>query len=556
MTETTTSDPQIDISLVEGLLRLLGKSLRAVTLYTPNHPMQLQAVRELQAGFGPVWDELHSLTLVVQDTGFWWESHLVFREDHSADSISWALFKEGIRSLTFTPGIEGEEIVRFLNVIHVARTLTNDETDDLLTLLWDQRFDHIRYHVIDVSADDAEQIEKPDSSEPAPPPEATRQQVEEEIAEVQKAEGLIDFDATLYFLDDSEIHYLKDKINGEYTQNICVNTLSMLFDILEVQSEADTREETCSILRDLFLHLLESGDFSSVAYTLREARLVLERASDLQPEQRAALYQLGARLSEPDVLVQILHSLDNAEVHPTDDELGQLFEELQPEALVTVLDWIPRLTNERAKGLLLRAVERQASAHPLVMKTALSSLDREILLVGLRCVKQSRLQSARAELKQLLTHEDTAVRVALADALGELATPDALQELQELLGDHAGEVRIAAVRALLVHGGATTRPLLESIVLGKPIRYAHMSEKRAFFESYATLAGEAAVNRLRPLLNGGFFRRRADPETRACVAIALGRIESPAAEAALQKARRDKDPVVRNAVEKALSHSG
>jgi HEAT repeat protein len=41
-------------------------------------------------------------------------------------------------------------------------------------------------------------------------------------------------------------------------------------------------------------------------------------------------------------------------------------------------------------------------------------------------------------------------------------------------------------------------------------------------------------------------------ETRACAAMALGRIKTPEARELLQKAAEDKDLVVRNAVNRAL----
>jgi HEAT repeat protein len=75
----------------------------------------------------------------------------------------------------------------------------------------------------------------------------------------------------------------------------------------------------------------------------------------------------------------------------------------------------------------------------------------------------------------------------------------------------------------------------------------------AFFEAYGAMVGEDGVAILDAMLNsGGFLKKRADPEVRACAAMALGRIASPAAQAALQKASGAKDALVRNAVARAL----
>jgi HEAT repeat protein len=75
----------------------------------------------------------------------------------------------------------------------------------------------------------------------------------------------------------------------------------------------------------------------------------------------------------------------------------------------------------------------------------------------------------------------------------------------------------------------------------------------AFFEAYGALCGDAGVPLLDGMLNGkGFLGRREDPEMRACAAMALGRIQSPQAQDALNRATADKEALVRNAVNRAL----
>jgi HEAT repeat protein len=54
----------------------------------------------------------------------------------------------------------------------------------------------------------------------------------------------------------------------------------------------------------------------------------------------------------------------------------------------------------------------------------------------------------------------------------------------------------------------------------------------------------------------GLFARKDDPETRACAAMALGKIRTPEARAALEGASQDKEPLVRNAVSRALREVG
>jgi HEAT repeat protein len=51
---------------------------------------------------------------------------------------------------------------------------------------------------------------------------------------------------------------------------------------------------------------------------------------------------------------------------------------------------------------------------------------------------------------------------------------------------------------------------------------------------------------------GGFLKKKEDPETRACAAMALGKIGGEEAKKTLQGSVQDKEPLVRNAVSKAL----
>ena len=78
-------------------------------------------------------------------------------------------------------------------------------------------------------------------------------------------------------------------------------------------------------------------------------------------------------------------------------------------------------------------------------------------------------------------------------------------------------------------------------------------EKRALFEAFGGLAGPEGVAVLDPLLRGrNPSGPRPSSHTRACAATALGLIGTPDARAALSRAAKDKDPLVRSAVGAAL----
>src|SRR5205814_2839766 len=115
-----------------------------------------------------------------------------------------------------------------------------------------------------------------------------------------------DFDTTLYFLEDSEVEYLRKDVEREYAQDLRRNVLSMLFDLLELQTYGTVRAELISIVENFIPYLLGAADFRSVALILRETRAILQRARELIPEHRQALEGLPTRLSQSDSLSQLL----------------------------------------------------------------------------------------------------------------------------------------------------------------------------------------------------------------------------------------------------------
>ncbi|HXV86604.1 MAG TPA: HEAT repeat domain-containing protein, partial [Gemmatimonadales bacterium] len=327
---------------------------------------------------------------------------------------------------------------------------------------------------------------------------------------------------------------------------------------LELQTYTAVRAELISIIQNFIPYLLAVGDFRAVAYTCRELRVVMQRARELLPEHRAELEGLPAKLSEPEALSQLLQSLDEASVHPTEEELGELFRELRPAALGTVLNWLPRLANQRVRELLYGAAQRLAQAYPAEVTKALETEDEAVLLETVRLVTRLKLPPAAQALGALFARAGTVVKVAAVEALAAIGSSGAMQQLEHAIDDPDRDVRIGAVRVLGARNHRGAFPKISGAVEGKALRSADLTEKTAFFEAFGAMAGPGGVARLAPMMEvGGFLKRKEDPETRACAAMALGKIKTPEARALLeQAAAKDKDPLVRNAINKALREIG
>jgi len=554
-------------------MQVVSKGMRATQLYLPNNPVYQRAVENIRTAFRQIWQATDDLIFDIGETEMRWEDNVVYSQDQRNESIAWTLYKDGVRSLTFKPGVEESEIVRFLAVLQQAKNLQADAPDDLLTLLWTEDFQMVAYTFRELASENAVPIER--SEKGAPPvgggggtpggeggstdPTTVRRQVEEEAP--PKREGLVsidDFDTTLYFLEDKEIEYLHQEVEREYAQDLRGNVLAMLFDLLELQTYGTVRAELISIVENFIPYLLGAGDFRSVAFILRECKVILQRARELISEHRQTLETLPTRLSQTDALSQLLQSLDEATSHPTEDELSDLFAELRAEALGTLMGWLPKLTNERVKSLVQAAAERLAQANAAEVLKALASEDPAVQLNMVRLAGRLKLPGAPDGMGPLLERGERDLKLAVVEALTTIGSPSATRLLEKAIEDQERDVRIAAVKFLGQRGHRNAFPRIESAIGGNKLKDADLTEKMAFFEAYGALAGEAGIAALEKLLVGksGLLSRKEDPETRACAAMALGKIRTPAAREVLQKASQDKEPLVRNAVNRALREVG
>ncbi|HSB53976.1 MAG TPA: HEAT repeat domain-containing protein [Gemmatimonadales bacterium] len=551
---------------VEELLRTLVKGLRAFQMYLPNNPIYQRAVQAVRGAFVPIWASgLTSLVLQIVETDILWEEQTVYHQPNKSDSLAWGLFKDGMRVLTLFPGVEEDEIIRFLEIVQKARTLATDAGDDLLTLLWEQDFSLVQYHFTEFIPDagvpglSGEGVYSQTVTDPNALAEENRGKVAEEAP--PKKSGVVDvedFDSTLYWLEEAEVRAIAEDIEREYKQDLRNNVLNIVFDILEQRNEDWARAEVLGTLESYLPHVLNAGDFKTVAQILRETRLLVRKPDLLTPNQRDRLDSLTGRLSDPNVLQQILTSVTEAQLPPSAEHLGEVFRELRPAALETSLVWLPKVpVNAPIHELLSSAADRLAETSPQEVLRLLRLPQSEALPAVIALCGRLKVQGAVPGLADTLSHESPQVRAAAVQSLDAIGTPAALSALERAVDDTDREVRIAAVTALGRRGYKAVLKRIEPVIQGKATREIDLTERMRFFEAYAMISGATALETLSALLTpGSLFRRKESAEVRACAALALGRLRSPEARDVLQKHRDDKELIVRNAVSKALREGG
>ncbi len=549
-------------SQVAELITGLGKALRAFHMYLPNNPIYQRATENLRAAFAPVWAALDELVLTIAETDFLWEEQVVYHQLNKTESLAWGLFKDGMRSLTIRRGAEQEELPRLLEAMNRARYLPADAGDDLLTLLWEQDFQFIQYQFVEFFGEGGGSMPEQTGTYPSGSDDVAARQRQAQVAEEAppRPKGVVDledFDSTLYFLDESEIHQVARQVQEEYSRDVRASALNVLFDLFEVEGDPAIRAEIVDIVEHLFPNLLNARDFRTAASVLRESKLLGSRAPGILPEQRARLESFVIQLSEPTIVSQLIQSLDEAPALAGEAEVAEVLRELRASALEPVLSWIPNLTSPALRAVLEQVADRLAASHADEVLRILRTPSSEALASVVSLCGRLGLHQVVPGLADTITHPDPGVRLASVQTLAQLGTPAALTLIDKAIEDDDRGVRLAAVRVVGGRGYKGALKRVESVVLGKSVKGMDLTEKMAFFEAYGTIAGAAALKPLSGiLLPRGLLKMKEAPETRACAAIALGKIRTPESREILARVADDKDLVVRNAVSRALREIG
>jgi hypothetical protein len=547
---------------VAELFAALDKAVRAQRLYQPNNPVYQGFVATARRLFAALWDRLPSLTAGVEEHVFRWYGR-AFGGGESRDSLPFLFYKDGIRFVTFLPGFE-DELESFLDLINAARTQDQRGGDDMVTLLWHQEFASFQYSYVDALA---EGLQVPQSRVPklvgleltlvqqdAAQESAPSGQLPTAVEAGQPSvSGLInrdDFEETLYFLDTAELAQLTADVEREWSRDVRCDVLNALFDRLE-KGEPEWRTEILHILRQLLPAYLGGGDLRSATTIMVELNRLLD-AKVLEGEHRDEAMALYTELSEPAVLRQLMHALEEGSIDPTGSELGVFLRHLGPKAVLVLLSASERTEVVALQERLRLAMEDLGGAHREELLRLLESQDADVLRGAARLAGRLAMSEATGTLVRSLGGRDPVLRRVIVEALARMRNAQALDALQASLTDGDRDVRIAAARGLAALRYAPARPRLEELLESRVVREADITEMIAFFEAYAAVANEASVAVLDRILNGRRLLGKESPEMRACAAMALGRIGTEHARGSLQRAAGETNPIIRNAVVKAM----
>ncbi len=525
----------------------LAKTVRTSQLYVQGNPLLHQFLEDLRRRLADFFDVTQSLTLTIHETDIRYQGKPVFKEKMgSQENLAFQLYRDGIRRLELLPGVEEEELQRFVEVLRLAKTL-KDEEDDLLTLMWNSDFKHIRYDYIDVLGDEPP-VPVPDLSQDAGTELPSLPQLEVP-PELQSPTLREDFEPSLYFLDEADIAHLQQELRREWERRVRRDVMLAVLDQYEMGDIA-RRGEVVDILRQMLPRVLAEGGFGQAAFIVAELKGIAER--NQHPEIEREVEDIIGELSDPLVLEQLVRLLEDGTIDPNSEALATLLNSLRPDAIILLIQMIPSVARTDAREQLMATLDRLAKMNPQIMAGLVRAEDPRVASESAKIAGRLKMADTAEAIAGLLERNEEEVRLAAIEALVELRSSMAGVPLLEALNDRSREVRVAAAKGLAALRYSPGADRLEKHIMSADLRRTDLTEQLAFFEAYARAAGSEGTRMLARLLNGRrFFWVKHSSPVRACAARALGIVGGEEAHRALTQAERDKDPMVLSAVHAA-----
>ena len=533
---------------VQEVVRGIGRALKSHLLYEGTSPALDRQLEQVRERLEILWAKTGRVTVAVEEREILHEGVPVFHSgEDQRESLSFLLYRDGVREVTFSRGFEREELPAFLEILARVQRVRGDDVDDLLTLLWEREWLHFHYRYVEALV---EGLQVPAATDQQP----GRLSVVEE-AEAEPAATIVstdDFREALYFLDADELRRLEEELRREMRRDLWHGVLTALFDRLEDGGPL-RQEQILGVLADVLPTLLGAGRLETAAYVLEQMVGIATSGRKLPAGVIRSLRAIFEQLADPLTVAELVRTVEQAGPAGSDAALAALLQYFPPDALAPLLKAGETSGSAAVRKSVLAAAERLGQANTDHLVKLVANADNGIAAGAARLIGRLRVTTAAGDVARLLRRPDAQLRVIAVEALQELRSPNASGALEEALDDAERDVRVAAARALAAIRYAPARAKLEAALDSKRLREADRTERIAFFEAYGGLAGAEGVPLLDRMLNGkSWLGRRENSEIRACAALGLGRIPHPSAEKALNAAAADPEPVVRSAVGRAL----
>ena len=525
------------VKSTKGLIQTFLQTLKAFRLYEANHPILSKFLERVRKDFDQYFDEFDSFSLQIGEHRLYYRGNVVYENQDVKESLAFVFFKDGIRELQFSKGLEFREMIDFLNIVRKSDFLNRME-DDLVTLLWEKDFSHITFTTVDeflegsgifVPATEEDLIKRSEfkgSWEEWPKEKAEEEQAES--SHVPMSEGLEQainpapgqslVQACQLTPEEREaIHReAQQEQQSEYIYVLIDNLIEIL---LHLGEDMDAYENMISYFDRVIEYLLEQKEVGKAVALLKSLNDTME-SMVLKDKQIFAIRRILEKSSSPHHIELLGKTMKgNGEVHS--EPILQYLRFLTKQAVEPLCLLLGELESGKWRKTICDQVAELSREEIQPLSKFLSDRNPFLVCHILYILGRIGDPSTVKYLGNLVTHEDLKVREETLQVLNKFGEKGK-DLIQKFLRDSVSGIRGKA--ALLLARNAkveAVKPLTE-IILSEDFYKRDYEEKASFFRALGETGSKEVIPMLKKIAKKRrWFQKAKWDEMRQCATNTL-----------------------------------
>jgi hypothetical protein len=544
---------------VAGWVNQLGRTLKTCRLYDGNNPTVIRFREELAAALNRLLDEHGAVTLKFSADDVLFDETSLYPARSRDDNLALPFHRDGIRGITFSPGIEAGEVEVVIDAV-LQVSGQNFGQDDLVTLLWEAGLVHVDVDYVpsdgDIGGGEVEGSESevgvpwPEASaEAAPGPDATVAVEEGEVTgrsdDWTTGELTVEIEAGFGELDAMS-SWEVERFFKEYTAEHEVSPTTTALAIVRAALGSDVTPEDRAEFQQFIPRLLRLALAKGAWLEAREALTLM------QSEPGLILAPLVQELLQPITISTTVEHLDQQEA-PTVAEFMAFANALGDPGIDLLNAVLGESQQRRNRRLLAEAMAELCRENPERLAPYLSDRRWYVVRNIVHILGWIGGAGTVGLLRTALKHPEPRVRYEVVAALGQVEPAAARPVLLKALEGADTRLFCAVLHQLSAQRDSGVARLLLGYLRHEAFEQRPGEERRAIYSTLSAVAGEEAVSELEAeLLKGNWFARGQEAH-RQSVARVLARIGGAAARLVLERGALSKRGPVRKACEDALT---
>ena len=545
------------------LFAYLLLTCKNVSLYPEGHSISISSIRQFYEMLEAYIRQYGDIRIEIEKDRVICQGVEVHTGPSKEGTLPFTLFRDGIRWLEFTEGIDLEETREVLFIIHKYSVLTTEPEGDIVTDFWEAHFDHVLYKADDfISALALDQIDSLSKSDTMPPAAETEDKPAPlggpTIDSASPGGSTIDLaplggpiiDPASFVLTPQEQNELQEMVSREEMAS-ATEHLNMLLDMLLEEQEEKDFNIVLEVLSEEFEGSFSRHDFEAALIVLDGMRKILDSGRLRMPWAGPLIESFYKDISSDTKCLKPLEEIwSNLNVQQM-ETLKLIFQHLNPRSVTTLMHFLLLGQSSQLEQIVEDTIIFLACQNISCLEPLINDSDKRIVEKVVPVLSRLEGDTSLKYLTKLARHSSASVRRMAVKAIGQ-AHGNQTSAIFEFIDDPDASVR----HVILTQMGPSRNEIAEDLLM-QYIQNQNFSTAQSehIMECFRTM-GKCGSSRSVPFLRKMLLHRKwmaglRKSAYREGAALALVALKIPEARQVIESAGRSLHPGLRRIAREA-----